>query len=574
MKPSSKQALHFAVWAILLLCVWLSKPKRIDRVWTVEGNQLLEIQLPFYSPHASESQQFEVELTAPVKKVSIHLVGWIRRLEIDSQDKFETRDYEQPKQGYTDLQMPADLGPGPHKLRLTVSYPPDKTFFDIKQAHGFTLIKVFTLGLWGIVAFAAARRCGYGPWTAWPVVLSGLLALQYLEVTTPWIRQHDVEGHREYIDYLGSVRELPAVQQGWETWQPPLYYCLAVLWRWLFSSLVDDDPFRLVQYLATILYLGTILLSLPVFKFLRLNTLEAGAALGILAFLPGNLMFAGRINNDTLLPLLGGAVLLATVKFSQTGERRWRWILAALLALTMATKGSSLAYVACALLIVLWSERRRLDWRQAILRTYFTASPVLFWICFWWVRNAVQTGDPLYVNASLPDYLRVNVPPWRRLLSFDFSAFVNSCQYYYGSHVRLSYPTALVTSLLFGEYGMDDFGFRYSRMLRLGCLGMLLVLVVGAVAPPRAELRPAWMTCICFAGFQTLITVAYAMQFPYSCNQNMRFFAQSFVPFALLWGLGVGRFWQGMGHPGRVALVIIGASFCLGLGEFYWRLLI
>jgi hypothetical protein len=102
--------------------------------------------------------------------------------------------------------------------------------FFFQGAHGLSWLKVLGLLVWGLGAFALARRCGYGLWASWPVALAGLLAVQYLDVTTPWVRQHDVGGHREYVEHLRAHRALPAVLRGWETWQPPLYYCIAAAW--------------------------------------------------------------------------------------------------------------------------------------------------------------------------------------------------------------------------------------------------------------------------------------------------------------------------------------------------------
>jgi hypothetical protein len=119
---------------------------------------------------------------------------------------------------------------------------------------------------WGMGSFLLAKRLSYPPWVAYPVALAGLLAVQYLGVTTPWVRQHDVEGHREYVNYLVSDGILPAVKQGWETWQPPLYYALAAIWRKLFSGFSYDDPFRPVQFLAAALYLATLVLALYAFR--------------------------------------------------------------------------------------------------------------------------------------------------------------------------------------------------------------------------------------------------------------------------------------------------------------------
>jgi hypothetical protein len=311
---------------------------------------------------------------------------------------------------------------------------------------------------------------------------------------------------------------------------------------------------------------------LVVVRRLGFNDLETAGAVGLLALLPGNVFFAARINNDVLLPILGAGLLFALVEFTRTGGRRWMWWVAMLLPALLATKGSSLAIAGGAVAQVFWAEMRRLGWRTATVRAGLTGLPAAVWQVFWWVRTAMQTGSPLYVNDALPDYLLVNVPLWQRLGSFDFAAFLGGA-FYYDEPMWNSYPTALVTSLLYGEYGMQDFAFRWPELLLWGCLGILLLVATGALVLPRAELRPVWTVCLVLAFCQTLITVAYVVQFPFSCNQNMRFFAPAFVPLCGLFGLGAGHFWQRGGWLARGALMVMLGAFLLGLTDFYRVLL-
>jgi hypothetical protein len=405
------------------------------------------------------------------------------------------------------------------------------------------------------------------------VALAGLLVLLYLHVTTPWVRQHDVGAHREYIEYLSTHKALPPVLQGWETWQPPLYYVAAALWRALFSAFPFDDPFRPVQYLATVLYLTAILAAVRIFRQLNLNAVERVGALCLLAVLPANLFLAARINNDVFLPLLGAGVMFVTAEFIRTGTRRWLWWLAFLLPAALATKGSSLAIAAGSLALVLWAELRCSGWWPALRHTCLTALPAAIWELACSLRTLAQTGNPLYVNARLlPDELRVHAPACSRFLSFDFAAFLGGAVYY-DQPVRQSYPTALLTSLVYGEYGMHEHTFHWPELLRWGCLGLVLLLAAGALVAPRAELRPVWITCLVLAGCQALLAVVYAVQFAYACNQDMRFYAQAFIPLSCLCGLGIGHFWQEAGWIGRGVVLVVAVALLLGLADFYLALL-
>ncbi|HEV2208860.1 MAG TPA: glycosyltransferase family 39 protein [Verrucomicrobiae bacterium] len=561
---------NLVLWAALLLVLWAVFPKRLGEVWSIRDGARTKVALPSYGGRDTGVRQFEAQLLSPVETLSIRADDALERLEADGQTCFSNGGPPARPRAYRCIPLMMWLAPGKHTLRFTVRAQEGGAWFDVKEAHGFTWLKVLLLVLWGLGVFIFTRRLGHPAWAGWPVALAGLLALQYLDVTTPWLRQHDVEGHLEYIEHLATHRTLPAIQQGWETWQPPLYYIIATVWRLTFSASTFDDPFRSVQFLSAALYLAAIVLSLLSFRRLGLNAVETAAALLVLAVTPGCLFFAARINNDVLLPLLGAGILLCTAEFIRTFEQRWLRGLAAVAPVALATKGSSLAIVGGALVLVLWAESRRSGWWPAIWRTYLAALPAGLWQIFWWIRTAAETGNPLYVNAALPESLRIHVSAWHRLFSFAFSAFIQG-GVYYDEPMRDSYPTALLTSVLYGEYGMSEYSFHWTALLRWGCLGLLLILAAGVLVRSRAELRPVWLTCLVLAGCQTLITVAYAVQFPFACNQNMRFLAQAFVPFAGLCGLGAGKLWQHAGRAGRTVLVALGGSFLLGAGELYWQ---
>jgi hypothetical protein len=103
--------------------------------------------------------------------------------------------------------------------------------------------------------------------------------------------------------------------------------------------------------------------------------LESVAGLGLLALLPGHVFFAGRINNDVLLPVIGAGLLFATAEFVKTKVpvtdnsspgKRGLWWVAVLCPALLATKGSSLAIVGGVLVLVFWAESRRSNWRAAL----------------------------------------------------------------------------------------------------------------------------------------------------------------------------------------------------------------
>ena len=109
-----------------------------------------------------------------------------------------------------------------------------------------------------------------------------------------------------------STWTLPTVKQGWETWQPPLYYALAALaWRGLGFSREGS-------------WLGLLLL----------------------AVMPAHVFLTARVNNDAIAPLFG--CLLTLLGWSYRLHGRWRTVVAmgVTCLLALVTKTSSVSLVA------------------------------------------------------------------------------------------------------------------------------------------------------------------------------------------------------------------------------------
>jgi hypothetical protein len=312
---------------------------------------------------------------------------------------------------------------------------------------------------------------------------------------------------------------------------------------------------------------------LPGGRLLGLNKVELFSALAFLALLPGHVFFAARINNDVMLPVLGLGITICVCRYAQSGNRKLLISLSLLLTASLATKTSSVAIVGDALLAITLADIiKGMPWPKAFVRSYLTALPSLLWFVYWVLRSQAQTGASLYTNANLlPENMRIVAPKFVWLFSFALQPYFAG-HWHYDQDISSSYPTALLTSVLYGEYGFSDFGFRWGILLRGGCLGLLLALATGFLARPRPEVRVAWATCLALALPQLALIVAYAVQYPFICDQNIRFAAQAFFPLACLWGMGVGTLWRS-GLLARGVIGLFACGFVAGLIEFYRRLL-
>ena len=60
--------------------------------------------------------------------------------------------------------------------------------------------------------------------------LGALLRIRYVLTTPYWLREHDVWFHVEYLQLVSETLSVPAFDQCWLCYHPPLYYYLLAPW--------------------------------------------------------------------------------------------------------------------------------------------------------------------------------------------------------------------------------------------------------------------------------------------------------------------------------------------------------
>jgi hypothetical protein len=563
---------HFECYALFLtmtLGLWAAFPQQVRNVQL--NNQA--VILPWFATGPPGVYIFAADVVGRRAVLSVRAADCVEQLDIDGRAEWKTNCLKRISCVYDEIPLPPLSRAAPNRVTFYVRAHGQKASFDIKEAHGFTTKRVALIAILGMAPFVLTFFLDLAPWLGWPLALGILIATQYLDVTTPSVRQHDVEGHREYVDHLLKTGTLPAVLQGWETFQPPFYYLVAAGWRKVFPGSKGRDPFATVQALSLCLYTFTIGLALVGGHMIGLNKVELFSALVFLALLPGHLFFAARINNDCLLPVTGTAITICVWRYAKSGNRRLLVPLALLLVASLATKTSSVAIVGGALLAIYAADViRELAWHQALAGSYLTALPSLLWFSFWGLRCKAQTGVFLYTNASLlPMNKQIVIPMFKWFFSFALQPYFAG-HWHYDPDISSSYPTAVLTSVLYGEYDLSEFGLRWTILYRSGCLGLFIALVAGFLIRPRAEVRIAWATCLALVLPQLALIVSYAVQYPFTCDQDIRFAAQAFFPLACLWGFGIEHIWR-FGRLSMGLIALFAGGFAVGLIELYRRLL-
>lgn len=447
-------------------------------------------------------------------------------------------DYAKPLR----VELPA-LGAGAHRAEAAVRNDGGEALFAFAPSSADPavlaprLLFAVLLGL-GLVLFLLRRGAPEWVWQS-SLLVGGAVLLRALYVSrTPyWVRGHDTDGHIEYVRYLLEHLALPPPGEGWEFWQPPLYYLASALW-WGAGSLAGFAEQQLLgslQWMAFLLSVATLLLAWGI----GLTAVREKATLPVwlLPFcaLPSLVFLSARINNDVLVvPLTFLCILLLALwrKHPSLGL----WIAAGAVAgLAVLSKNTALLLVpvACAFLAV---HRWKRFWHPLSHALLFVA--VIVGVSGWFsayrmlhtpeqrflVGNTGTLNSGLAVATGPEAYLTFNPAAMMRL------PFNNAWS---DAERRSNFFEYLYRSAWFGEFG---FGQEY-RLLASALVGLGLLVLAAAVAGAAAELldrtrRRDAVLWLLVAGVFLLGHTAFRARYPFSSSQDFRYSLPLLVPLA------------------------------------------
>ena len=467
--------------------------------------------------------------------------------------------------------LPNDLSPGIHRLTLRVYDFGGLGMVDIKQAHAFGWIELFIALAGGLVWLWIIRRSRL-PILDWWIVMGALIfVINYHIVTDPWVRQHDVEGHREYITLIQNQHAVPGVADGWETFQPPLYYLLSTTWIKFGAIFTSADSWRWLQILSGIFYIITVAVAVFSWEIIGLSRTVTRLGLLLFAFLPAHLFLSGRINNDVMLPLWGVLVVLFLMKYIHQQRLIYLWVISFCLMGAMMTKFSGLPLLLGTVLILWLTEYKKEGRRlRRFLLPCLVILPGLLWQLFWGLRSLDQTGIFFYSNAGgLNDALRVENGASRYLL-FDLRAMLTEIQFNpWGGQIRNSLPTTWIVTALFGEFNFNYLHFSLLPFLA-PVFGMVCLLaLIGLFLKRNQENGEASLVSLILVVAHAIFMLIYNWRYPFAPNGDFRLWAPVFFPLAVVWSVGYQGCLRSLPKGARFLAQAVPIIFLFMLGAFY-----
>jgi len=239
-----------------------------------------------------------------------------------------------------------------------------------------------------------------------------LVGFYYILSTPANVRSHDFFGHVQYTSVIGEQHRIPNFNEGWETFQPPLYY--------LVNSLVPfqgHDHVFLVRLLSLFygacgLWLITLTLAAHPLDF-RLSALISG----FIASTPTYFFLFTTYDNDSLAMFLSMALIICAYQALHS-PRPWPWVtLTAILSgASLLTKYSSAPVLAYAATYSVGLAAMKMVSRKRaailVLALGLGAACLVPWL---YLHSYKQAGSPWATNFPWSDPVLVVASPLKAL---------------------------------------------------------------------------------------------------------------------------------------------------------------
>ncbi|HEX4653309.1 MAG TPA: glycosyltransferase family 39 protein [Candidatus Udaeobacter sp.] len=217
----------------------------------------------------------------------------------------------------------------------------------------------------------------------------------------PFHAGFDAQEHLKYIDYIQTHWSLPLPTDGWEMYQPPLYYFSAAVIL-LFCKLSINDPSSVVILRALGAFFG-IAQSVLVFLTLRLLFPARTALIGLLiaAFLPMHFYLAHYVTNEVLTATLATLTLYLCLRLLKNKAPRVGQFIVVGLALgaTMLTKATGILLLPVVIAAIFVRLIHRRAPAAASLGNLGLLLTTCLAVCGWhYVRIWMRFGTPLLGN--------------------------------------------------------------------------------------------------------------------------------------------------------------------------------
>lgn len=304
----------------------------MDRTWE-EGPYRYRIELSYRAP-----QQTRLLLYARGCIENVTLNG--QNIIYPRYDKCEGNDFSLP----TELDLSAALQQGDNVLGIATSKrglhlgsPVFTSAHALSSWLGGAAILLFCL-FCGICITRDSRDIYSG------LIVSTALLLAFYQFVSTGFSDYvmDMPGHLEYIAEIATTGQWPKPYEGWQYYQPPLYYTIEAILLMLANQLGSFDTVSILRLFSLACFAAFIWFALLIIRRLISNPIARNCALLLTAFFPSGIMMASRLDSHQLFYPLAAGCAYSLIRWQEKWDTRWLGLSFIMLGLSIATRSNSL----------------------------------------------------------------------------------------------------------------------------------------------------------------------------------------------------------------------------------------
>jgi tetratricopeptide (TPR) repeat protein len=395
----------------------------------------------------------------------------------------------------------------------------------------------------------------------------------------PFHAGFDSDAHLQYIGYIRQQWALPLPNEGWEMYQPPLYYLIAAASLSVCKLAINNSASVVVlRFLGGLFGIAQFIL---VYLSLRLLLPVRAALIGVLlaAFLPMHLYLAHYVTNEMLVAALATTTLylcLHLLKSDAPRASQFGWLGLALGA-AMLSKATGILLLPIIIAAIAGKLAHARTPIAISLRNFGLLLAICFAVCGWhYVRIWLRFGTPLLSNwdaisgfaywqdpgyHTATDYLRFG----RSLAHPLFSAFAGFADGIYST---------LWGDGLCGGFSSLTFAWNQQPMMAgyLSALIPMALILTGAVVAIIRFIRKPSSELFLLLGFGAVIVlflIFSTLKVPSYAVVKAFYGLSALTPLCFFGALG----WETLTNPnGRLRFVVSALILVWATNSFatYW----
>ena len=441
-----------------------------------------------------------------------------------------------------------------------------------------------------LLRYYIGRTTFAGPTTDFPkmilVLLAAVWALLFLHnfPAMPPVAGFDAEDHLAYVSHIQDHQRLPNAREGWEMFQPPLYYVICAKLLGLGQWHVFEFAGRMLMRFLS-LVIGAVNLAL-IFAGLRLifpgDWKKPLAGLVLAAFLPAQIYLLHYTTNETLSALFVTAALCLGLHLLRARQPWWGWygVLGIALGLALLSKASALLAVpavlgALAVKLMLRRERALRVWLGAIV------APLLICLLIGGWHYLKLWRD--YGNPFIGNWDPKVADPWWQAKGFHTAGYYFS----FGDALTRPFCSGLHSfwdafyTTLWGDGLLGGAGEVWSRTpwnYDLMAVGFVLALVptalmltglIRALAMCFRTVHLSWLLLLTIGWLFAFAILGMSFKVPSYAQTKAFYGLPVLLPFCALGALGF-EFWAGRGKVARYGLGVVLGIWLVNVYASFW----